>query len=75
MKVTAYGDQYDCATAVKGSNFIKLYDESGHEIVAFEGIRDFSFYSFDGEYSTPEKPQIEIMQETIDTLVLTMLGV
>lgn len=56
MKVTHCGITYSCATAVKCevNKFIRLYDENGLEIAAFDNINDFSDYTIaDGEFTAP----------------------
>ena len=39
---------------VKGADFIHGYDENAVLIVSFEGIRDFSGFTYDGTYMEPE---------------------
>lgn len=50
MNVTHCGTTYECAVAVKceDDKYIKLYDENGVEIAAFNNISDFSDYSITG---------------------------
>lgn len=45
---------YECATAIKGSDYIHLLDESGVMIVAFDEIKDFSKFTLtNGSYTSP----------------------
>ena len=45
---------YDCATAIKGSDYIHLLDENGKMITAFDGISSFSGFSLEnGSYTSP----------------------
>lgn len=54
MRVIANGEAYECARAVRGEDFITLYDEGG-STVGFSGISDFSGYAVeDGEWSDPQ---------------------
>ena len=54
VKVIIYGEEYTCIKAIKGSNFVELYDESENLIASFSGISDFSEYVVkDGEWSLP----------------------
>jgi len=45
MIIIANGKAISCSKAVKGANYIKLYDSSGNVIATFSGISDFSGYS------------------------------
>jgi len=48
---------YEGARAVKGENYIHLYDATGIKIASFDGISDFSGYKLlEGEWSEPDKP-------------------
>lgn len=54
MTVIAYGEKYPCSRAVKGDNFIHLYDEKGMVFASFEGINSFGGYQIiDGEWESP----------------------
>lgn len=56
ITVTHGGASYECAIAVKCTydGYIKLYDENGVELVAFNGITDFSDYTISGgSFSDP----------------------
>lgn len=47
-------DTFECATAIKGDNYICLLDENGLTVARFDGITDFSEFSLDGaEYTAP----------------------
>ena len=55
---------YECSKAVKGSDYIRLFDANGNCIASFEGISDFSLFTIDGgEWSTPEPTQEERIAE------------
>lgn len=45
---------YSVDHAVKGSDYIHCYDESGVCIASFEGIKDFSAFSYSGTYMSPD---------------------
>lgn len=59
MKVVIYGEEYNCTKAIKGNNFVKLYN-NGNKIAEFNGISDFSGYTIeDGEWSKEEPSQLD----------------
>lgn len=39
------GKSYECSRAVKGVNYINLYDENNDSIITFRGISDFSAFT------------------------------
>ena len=52
--ITYLGESYDCATALKGDDYIHLLDSNGDMLAAFDGISDFSGFSItDGDWVTP----------------------
>ena len=52
--VTCLGNEYRCAVALKGSDYIHLVDDKGDMVAAFDGISDFSKFSIsEGTWSTP----------------------
>lgn len=54
MATLKFGDYtYEVAHAVKGDNYIHGYDDNGVLVVSFEGVHDFSSFSFDDEYMNP----------------------
>lgn len=52
--ITYLGTEYTVDHAVKGADFIHGYDADSIMIVSFEGISDFSGFSYDGTYMEPE---------------------
>lgn len=49
---------FDCATAIKGEDYIHLLDENGILIVSFEGVADFTAFTLvNGEYAPPTAPR------------------
>lgn len=52
--LTFNGESYTVDHAVKGADFIHGYDADSVMIVAFDGITDFSGFTFDGTYMEPE---------------------
>lgn len=64
MIVTTYGEQFECAKAIKGNSYIQLFDEAGNCIASFNGISDFSGYEImGGEWAAPETmPTLEELQ-------------
>ena len=52
--ITYLGENYDCAVALLGSDYIHLINDSGDMIAAFDGITDFSAFTItDGDWTTP----------------------
>lgn len=57
ITVTYKDDTYECATALRGDNYIHLLDESNALIVIFEGIVDFSCFSIEnGDWTYASDP-------------------
>ena len=46
--VTHGGASYSCATAIKGSNYVRLVDSNGVLVASFEGVSDFTGFSISG---------------------------
>lgn len=58
MIVTYLGESYTCSKAIKGADYLHLLDSNGRIIVAFDGVKSFSGFSFSGGgwvAPTPEK--------------------
>lgn len=52
--LTYLGDEYSCATAIKGADYIHLLNEAGVMIAAFDEIKDFSGFKLtNGSYTSP----------------------
>ena len=59
ITVTYLGESYECITALKGSDYIRLLDSVGCMVASFEGVSDFSGFEISGgEWCTP-KPEGE----------------
>ena len=57
ITVTVYRETYECETAYKGVDSIRLMDASGIVTASFTGISDFSGFSIVGDnWSTPAEP-------------------
>lgn len=70
MKVIAYGEVFECSRAVKGGNFIILYDEQGVAFTRFEGINSFDSYSIiDGEWESATPKPIVMRNVTTGELI------
>ena len=52
--ITYLGTEYTVDHAVKGADFIHGYDADSVMVVSFEGINDFSGFSYNGTYMEPE---------------------
>ena len=56
--LTYLEESFDCATAIKGEDYIHLLDENGILIVSFEGVADFTHFTLvNGEYTAPTAPR------------------
>ena len=51
--VTYLGETYPCAKALKGPDYIHLLDSDGVLIVAFDGIKDFTGFTIDTDWTIP----------------------
>ena len=52
--ITYLGESYNCATALRGSDYIHLLDSDGTMIAAFDGITNFSGFTIkNGSWTTP----------------------
>lgn len=51
--ITFNGESFTVDHAAKGADYIHGYDADGVVIVSFDGITDFSGYSYDGAYMNP----------------------
>ena len=66
IKVRAYNEEFECYKAVKGEDFIYLYDNNNNVFASFCGISDFSGYSIEGgTWSSPEITQEEKLEAQI----------
>jgi hypothetical protein len=70
MKAVASGIEIQCTKAVKGADYIRLYD--GENLIAsFDGISDFGGYTIDGgEWETPMPTHEEKLREDVDYLLV-----
>lgn len=48
MNVTYNGNTFACATAYKGSDYVKLVDSTGAVVASFQGVKDFSAFTLSG---------------------------
>ena len=66
-KVTHCGATYECAVAIKGSNFVRLVDANDKVLAYFGGVSDFSVFTIsDGDWTDEEAPDncyVAIMHE------------
>ena len=79
MIVHVPGDRdVSCSAAVKGANYIALYDENGAEIERHAGISDFTGYSVsDGAWIIPKgtvESRLDAYDTELDQIVTIMEG-
>ena len=56
--VTYLGENYECAVAIKGDDYIHLLDENGVMVAAFDGVTNFSNFMISGaNWTTPKKDE------------------
>lgn len=53
MKLSAFGKVFKCEKAVKGSDFVRLYNLNGNIVASFDGILDFNGYSLTDDAGNP----------------------
>lgn len=75
MKLQIFDETYECSKAVKGKDFITLYDDKDIPIVNFSGIVSFDeFKLVEGEwtpYVDKEELLTEIYANSLDTAINT----
>lgn len=60
MVTVMYRDlSFECATAIKGENYVHLLDENGTMIAAFDGVTNFNYFSISGGSWTNPTPENE----------------
>lgn len=75
IKINAYGEEFVCSKAVKGSDYIYLFNEDNKNIISFDGISSFDNYILlEGIWSNPEPTDKERISE-LETLVLQLTGI
>lgn len=75
ITISISGQDYECATAVKGSNFIVLYDENDIITASFFNIADFSQFEISGGDWTPYvKNTIIIRSATLSAGLIQLSG-
>ena len=76
IKITFNHTEYECTKAVKGSDYIRLYNKE-NLIVEFTGIQSFDDFKISGGSWTPAPPsleeQLEIQAGAIEELA-EMIG-
>lgn len=71
MQVNIYGTTHACAKAVKGKDYVFLYDANGNEIMACQGISSFDGYEIEGgEWNTPSPTLEDKLREDVDYLLI-----
>lgn len=63
--LTFNGETFSVDHAVKGADYIHGYDANGVLVVAFDGVTDFSCFTYSGSYMNPS----ECLAEHCNTLV------
>lgn len=75
ITVTVSGQEYTCTTAVKGNNFIVLYDENDMITASFFEIVDFSSFQISGGNWTPYVEEVlTVRGATISDGLITLIG-
>lgn len=73
MVLKAFGEEISCVKAVKGADFVRLYNENGDCIYDAAPIVDFSDYVLTGgEWSEPEMTDRERIEE-LESIVAALL--
>ena len=76
VKIKCFDEIFECSKAVKGNDFIYLYENNSiYPTVTYGGINDFSTYELlEGEWSHPEPTKEEVLQGKLDYLAM-MTGI
>lgn len=61
--LTFNGTQYTVDHAAKGTDYIHGYDADGVLVVAFDGVTDFSGFTYSGTYMTPSDCLAEVCND------------
>lgn len=61
--LTYLGESHEVDHAAKGEDYIHGYDETGVMLISFEGITDFSKFTYTGEYMVPEHCASEVCND------------
>lgn len=61
--LTFNGTQYTVDHAAKGTDYIHGYDADGVLVVAFDGVTDFSGFTYSGSYMTPSDCLAEVCND------------
>lgn len=71
ITVTVYNEIYECTKAIKGKDFINLYNANNECFISFNGIRSFEGYSISGgDWSIPDPTETEYLRADIDFLTM-----
>lgn len=66
MKIKINGEIYECTKAVKGKDFVELFDKENNIIADFSGISDFTGYEIiEGNWSEAPKTNEQILAEQL----------
>ena len=75
MTVFVYGNRRECAKAVKGSDYVRLYDANGACISELLGITSFDGYEIEGgEWETPQPTDKERLAAA-EAAIASLMGV
>lgn len=67
IRVTFQGNNFQCERAVKGANYIRLYNENNIQTTAFEEVADFSAFTIEGgEWEAGKSTQRVAAQATVN---------
>lgn len=64
-KLTFNSTSYEVDHAVKGADYIHGYNATGGLVVSFEGVRDFTKFTYSGTYMSPESCYEELCNEVL----------
>ena len=69
MILEYYNEKFECERAIKGKDFIILYDTENKVIAEFKGINDFSqFVMIEGGFTEPPITETELLKAQIQAL-------
>ena len=61
--ITFCGESFTVDHAVKGADYVHGYDVNGNLIISLDGVKNFSFISYDGTYMSPTECLAELCND------------
>lgn len=75
MTVTVYGNRFECAKAIKGPDYVKLYDTNSVLAAEFLGVTSFDGYEIEGGDWEMPLPTEEERLSALEAAIMALMGV